>query len=108
MKQISKKQAQRNQMLAKIKKELFDKNGGVCMLCKSQKGTDLMHILQKSLYPEYYTSPWNLIIGCRSCHDLFDNSSAFRRKTGLYKQIKIHDEHGAWRYFQMNSKENDL
>lgn len=67
-----------------------------------------MHILPKSLWPEHYTKKWNLILGCRSCHDIFDSSAAFRRKTGLYDVIKTHDPQGAYKYFQMGNAKEDL
>lgn len=108
MKQTSNKQAAKNRQILKIKKSLFDEHGEKCMICKINRSSDLMHILPKSLWPEYYTEKWNFILGCRSCHDMFDSSAVFRRKTGLYQHVKKHDENAAWRYFQMNNAENDL
>ena len=108
MNRISKKQASKNRELIKIKSDLLLKYGSRCMICKRESGTDLMHILPKSIYPEYYTEKWNFILGCRTCHDMFDSSAVFRRKTGLYQHVKKHDENAAWRYFQMNNAENDL
>lgn len=108
MRKVSKKQSAKNQELAKIKKALCERYEDICMICRNEKGTDLMHILPKSLWPEYYTSVWNFIIGCRSCHDMFDSSAAYRRKTGLYEHIKKYDSQAAWKYFQMNNAPNDL
>lgn len=108
MNKVSKKQAAKNRELAKIKSELVSIYDDKCMICKNSYGSDLMHILPKSLYPEYYTEKWNFIIGCRSCHDMFDSSAAFRRRTGLYNHVKKHDEQAAWKYFQMNNKNTDL
>ena len=64
MKQISTKQAQKNYTLAKIKKGLIEKNGCTCVICQ-RRGEDLMHLLPKSICPEYYLKPENLVIGCR-------------------------------------------
>jgi len=108
MRNISKKQSAKNAQIAKIKKELLEKHGYMCMICRKEKGTDLMHILPKSLFPEHYTANWNLIIGCRSCHEIFDSSASFRRKTGLYERVKNYEPQGAWRYFQMNNSDNDI
>lgn len=108
MKQVSTKQAAKNRELARIKKELIELNGDRCMICRMNNCTDLMHLLPRSLFPEYQTSEWNLIVGCRSCHDIFDSSAAFRRKTGLYKHVAKYDQQGAYRYFQMGNVENDI
>ncbi len=53
MKQVSKKQAEKNRELSRIKKELVEANGDRCMVCRMNKGTDLMHLLPKSLWPEH-------------------------------------------------------
>lgn len=108
LKTTSTKQAAKNRLLAKIKKEIHTENGDLCMICKSEPSIDLMHILPKSLWPEHYTKKWNLILGCRSCHDLFDSSAAYRRKTKLYDKVVKHDSQGAYRYFQMGNVNNDI
>ena len=108
MKQISTKQACKNRKIARIKKELYEENGEKCMICKINPSVDPMHILPRSLFPEHYTEKWNIVLGCRSCHNIFDSSAAFRRKTGLYDQVKKHDPQGAYRYFQISNSENDL
>jgi hypothetical protein len=51
MKQISAKQQQRNNILAKIKQGLKKE----CFICDAP-ANDLAHILPKSLYLEYYTN----------------------------------------------------
>lgn len=104
MKQVSTKQAHRNRELSRIKKELYKEHGEMCMICNKERSTDLMHILPKSLWPEYYTEKWNLVLGCRNCHDLFDSSAAYRRKTKLYAQVSQHEPKGAYRYFQMGNE----
>lgn len=108
MKTKSTKQAAKDRLLAKIKKEIYIENGDSCMICKNEPSVDLMHILPKSIWPEHYTEKWNLILGCRSCHDLFDSSATYRRKTKLYNKVVKHDPQGAYRYFQMSNAINDI
>jgi len=102
MKQVSTKQAAKNRTLAKIKSELIEANGNVCAITGNY-GDDLMHILPKSIWPEYYLEPKNLVIGSRDAHNEFDNSINFRRlQKDLYEQVKEFDELAANRYFGMN------
>ena len=96
MKIISKKQQQKNNILAKIKSNLEKK----CFLC-GKPANDLAHILPKSLYPEYYTEKRNLIILCRECHNQFDNNIEFRQqKIELYNIAKQINKQAAIRYFK--------
>jgi len=88
MRPISKKQAAKNATLSKIKKSLIDGTSGVCRICGAY-GSDLMHILPKGEFPEYYTEPRNLIIGCRTCHKSFDDDILFRKEQiSLISQCK--------------------
>jgi len=101
MKQVSKKQAKRNAELARIKKDLSKR----CHFC-GMKGTDLMHLLNKAVFPQYYCEEWNLIIGCRSCHNDYDGDREFRKKqVYLYKRIlsnvKEEDKGRVMKYFGM-------
>lgn len=73
LKQVSKKQAKRNAILYKIKKNLPEK----CYFCTS-RGTDLAHVLPKSRFPEYYTEEWNLLNSCREHHDNYDGDMEYR------------------------------
>lgn len=96
MKQISAKQQQRNNILAKIKQGLKKE----CFICDAP-ANDLAHILPKSLYPEYYTEKRNLIILCRQCHDRFDNNIEFRQqKIELYNIAKQINRQAAIKYFK--------
>ena len=95
MKIISKKQQQKNNILAKIKSNLEKK----CFLC-GKPANDLAHILPKSLFPAYYTNKRNLIILCRECHK-FDNNIEFRQqKIELYNIAKQINKQAAIRYFK--------
>ena len=96
--QISRKQASDNRILAKIKQEMTP----VCVICGKWCVPDLMHLLPRSIYPQHKTNPLNLAIGCRICHNKYDNDIIFRRKQKrLYEQIKSFDEIGAYRYFKI-------
>ena len=98
MKQVSEKQRKRNKILSEYKK-LQPKQ---CVICGGE-GTQLMHILPRSLYPEYYTEPDNLCIGCQTCHSYFDDNIDFRKlQTKLYNQAFKLDPVAANRYFKMN------
>lgn len=80
MRKISKSQTQKNAKLAEIKKGM-DKR---CYFC-GRPGTDLMHILPRSMFPQYYTEKWNLEMACREHHIMFDDNRNFRsRQKYLY------------------------
>ena len=98
MKQVSNKQARINRELRKLKQELGYESER-CRLCGA-RGTDLAHLLPRSLYPEYQTEEWNVTILCRKCHDIFDRDREFRRGSGLGKHIKHIDEQAYNRYYE--------
>ena len=56
MKQISTKQAQRNREIAKIKENL----PSYCVIC-GKPAVDAAHLVPKSMYPEHYTNPLNIV-----------------------------------------------
>lgn len=102
MRQISDKQAKRNRELARIKKEKLEMANNRCVICgRYEKELDLIHLLPRSLYPEYITESWNLECACRDCHNGYDDSAFCRRKSGLYENIAAHDQQAANRYFQI-------
>ena len=97
MKKTSAKQVNINGVLSRIKAGLPDH----CIIpgCVN-KGSDLAHLLPRSLYPEHITNPLNLVRFCRACHDKYDSEKAFRRnQKKLYEQVKTFDEVAANRYF---------
>jgi len=97
MKNKSKKQILKDREVAKIKSKLSP----FCFLC-GRKGIDACHILPKSIFPEYYTIPENLIGLCRSCHCKFDDDLSFRQKQiKLYEIAKSIDEKAAYRHFKL-------
>ncbi len=94
---ISKAQAKKNREITKIKKSLSP----ICFIC-GQSGNDLMHLLPKSIYPEHYVNPLNLVIGCRICHDLYDNDISFRQQQDkIFNRICEFDKRGAIKYFRL-------
>lgn len=83
IRKVSKSQARKNAKLAGIKKKM-DKR---CFFC-GMHGYDLCHILSRSLFPQYYTEEWNLIIACRIHHEMYDNNIKFRKMfNSLYNQV---------------------
>lgn len=95
MKQVSGSQQTKNQLLYKIKSKLVPR----CHFC-GNFGNDLMHILPKSIYPEYYVEDWNLIIGCTKCHKRFDDDINFRaQQFDLKKIVEKYDPKAAFRHF---------
>ena len=103
MNKKSDKQKQKDYTLSKIKKGLIEKHGKTCCICQRMCEPDLMHLLPKSIWPEYYLNPENLVIGCREHHNEFDNSINFRRlQDHLYKKVYSFDKIAANRYFGMN------
>ena len=58
------------------KKELQIINDNKCFFCGG-KATDLMHIFPISLFVKYDKEEWNHILGCRSCHTIFDDGNHF-------------------------------
>lgn len=99
MKKVSKKQSKKNIEITKIKSSLQKK----CFICGIESNTDAAHILPKSIFPEYYIHPLNIIMLCRECHNLFDNDLEFRKKqTKLYDQALKINLLAANRYFKKN------
>lgn len=97
MKQISRKQAQRNRQVAEIKKTLSP----YCAIC-GRMMSDAAHLVPKSEYPEHYTNPLNIVGLCRECHNKYDNNLAFRQKQKrLIERVKSFDECAANRYFRL-------
>lgn len=83
MKKVSRKQAKKNAELQKIKNKMEKR----CYFCGGY-GNELMHVLNRSTFPQYYTEEWNLVIGCQVHHDVFDYSVEFRKKyNSLYCQV---------------------
>lgn len=97
MKRLSNKQAAKNRRVAEIKSALPT----VCSIC-GRYGNDAAHLLPKSIFPEHYTNPENIVILCRECHNRYDNDLEFRRmQVNLFKRICSFDESGAIRYFRI-------
>jgi len=99
MRQVSKKQAKKNSILARMKRNLPKR----CHFC-GMTGNDYAHSIPKSIFPEYYCEEWNLIIACRWCHNEYDGSREFRSKqTDLYeralKNVKEEDRGRVMKYF---------
>lgn len=97
MKNKSIKQQVRDNKVAKIKSTLPK----VCEICGVYCEGDAAHLLPKSMYPEHYTNPLNIIRLCRYCHVKYDNDLKFRQQQGkLFDHICEYDKLGAIRYFK--------
>ena len=97
MKQISNKQAQRNREISRIKHNL----PATCAIC-SKPAVDAAHLVPKSMYPEHYTNPQNIVGLCRDCHNKYDNNLSFRqRQKRLIERVRSFDECAANRYFRL-------
>lgn len=97
MKQISNKQAKRNREVKNIKLELPT----TCAIC-GKPAVDAAHLVPKSMYPEHYTNPLNIVGLCRECHSRYDNNLSFRkRQKRLIERVKSFDECAANRYFRL-------
>lgn len=97
MKQISSKQAQRNRKIINIKQNL----PATCAIC-GKPAVDAAHLVPKSMYPEHYTNPLNIVGLCRECHNRYDNNLSFRqRQKRLIERVKSFDECAANRYFRL-------
>lgn len=101
---VSKKQSSDNNKIAKLKAALPN----ICAICGKTYDISLLdaaHLLPKSIFPEYKTEDWIIILACRglgtnNCHNKYDNDKEFRQKqTHLYEIVKAHDELAAYRYF---------
>ena len=75
MKQISKKQNQKNSLVKKAR----DSKEHICIICKRYcENGDAVHLLPRSTFPQYYTEPLNVWRGHRECHARYDDNKAFR------------------------------
>ena len=78
MRKVSTKQAAKNREVARIKATKPD----TCIFCNGYcKHGDAIHIMPKSVYPQYYTEPNNIWKGHRECHTLFDDGTKEYRAT---------------------------
>lgn len=103
MKKVSDKQSSKDREVSRIKRQLIKEHGEVCCICHCHLPVYAMHLLPKSVWPEYYTEPRNIQLGCPWCHDKYDNDIFFRQKqTNLFNQIASFDEQAARRYFKLN------
>lgn len=95
MKKVSKQQAKKNREIAKIKKSLSP----YCCICGAC-AADPAHLLPRSMFPEYYTEPWNIVPMCRKHHNLYDGNREYRRsRTELVAIVLQHDMQAANLYF---------
>lgn len=96
MRKKSKKQILKDRTIGEIKKNLPP----ICEIGGKHTQGDAAHLLPKSVWPEHYTNPLNIVLLCRECHNQYDSSMNFRKlQKKLYERVKSFDERGAYRYF---------
>ena len=77
MKKASDKQKKINSELSRIKAKKINKLGRICLFCRRKvSNVDLVHIIRQSYSEALKTDEKNVILGCRECHDTFDNGDA--------------------------------
>ena len=77
MKKVSDKQKDSNRIISEIKADKIKKLGRICLFCRRKVGNvDLVHIIRRSYSERLKTDKKNMILGCRECHDMFDNGDA--------------------------------
>lgn len=97
VKKISNKQHRLNREVLKIKQGLSP----YCVIC-GRPAVDAAHLVPKSMYPEHYTNPLNIVGLCRDCHVLYDNNLEFRKnQKRLIDRVMSFDKCAANRYFDL-------
>lgn len=64
---------------------VFERDGGCCKLCKSQRELQLHHIMGRG--PNHTNNPNECVMLCRSCHELVHSNNKYWRKQ-LLKIVK--------------------
>jgi len=60
---------------ARIKKELIEEHGLYCMLNNHYASfVDNVHIIRQSYSEALQDNPYNIVLGCRHCHNIFDEA----------------------------------
>lgn len=100
IKKVSRKQAKKNQEINRIKKDL----DYVCARCGKYGVGDAAHIIPKSMFPQYYTEKWNIVIMCRMCHNEYDESKEVRESqarlfTRALNNVNKEDKGRVMKYF---------
>ena len=72
---LKKEKSLKKAKITQIKEKIIRLNGDVCFCCGKPTGNDAAHIFPISLFPEYETAPWNIILLCRGHHEMFDDGN---------------------------------
>lgn len=94
---VSSSQAIRNRNVSKYKKTLIRRCGERCFICGKNAQIDLVHIIRRSYSSVLYDNEKNMILGCRTCHELFDDGDArqllnYKPFSAILKRMKTLDE----------------
>ena len=74
IRKVSDKQKKINISKSSIKSRLMEINNGKCFFCGGQ-AVDLVHIIRQGANGALRDQEENCLIGCRRCHDVFDNGN---------------------------------
>jgi len=94
---VSSSQVIKTRNVSKYKKALIRRVGERCFICGKNTHVDLVHIIRRSYSSVLYDSERNMILGCRTCHELFDDGDAsqllkYKSFTAILKRMKTLDE----------------
>lgn len=109
MRKVSEKQKRKNALLNGLKNTIIiyqvNYQGYTsCCICGCPTwNNDLIHLLPRSIYPQYYQKIENIGFAHRECHKKYDDDPEFRSKQEhLYKQVASFDKQAADKYFRRN------
>lgn len=98
MRKVSPKKARILANQARIKKELIEEHGLYCMLNNHYTSSvDNVHIIRQSYSKALQDDPYNIVLGCRHCHDIFDEAPIeevmkLKGITPILERMKVMDE----------------
>lgn len=79
MNRQSSKQKSAEAIIQKEKRRKISKMGNRCIFCRKHVAhVDLVHIIRRSYSEALKINKRNMVLGCRTCHDMFDNGDALR------------------------------
>jgi len=82
MKRLSSKQAKAHAITPETKREVYERDGGICIWC-GRVGLPEAHYISRS--KGGLGIPQNILTLCRPCHDRYDNGSRRDRENMKYR-----------------------
>lgn len=94
MKRLSSKRAKACALSQRVKREVFERDGGLCVYCH-KPGLPEAHYIPRS--KGGLGIPENVLTLCRECHDRFDHGTAWERALmRAYFQQYLFDHYDEW------------